>query len=244
MTENGFDAIWSHVAHFSRHQASLVLLASFQTFTCGMWLLLPIFTHYTPTFQCDAELLCQTQNCSTTDRHPDCTTKVLSNENDQTQVEESVGIKCTEFIFEFNGTNSINDGQMSTLVSSFSLVCDLAWVAPFMISIKGVGGLLGSFLGSICSDAYGRRLTMLIGSVFQTLLALSMSSMPNWWSYAVCDCLIYALSQALYLAGMVYVCEILGPSKRHLTMVCSILFSAGYVSCPYSLGVCLSGITW
>ena len=223
MTENRFDTVWSLVPHVSRYQVGIVLLASFNMFTCAMWLVLPIFTHYTPPFECDVDLLCRSGNCSFSPED------LLQHDQRQCTLTDSNGVRCTEFLFDFNGTGSIDDTQMSTLVSSFSLVCDLAWVAPFMISIKGAVGLVGTFLGSICSDAYGRRVALLGGSVLQTLFAVSMSSMPNWWSYAICDCLIYASSQGLYLAATVYVCEILGPSKRHLAMVSAVVYSSGFV---------------
>ena len=208
MVENGFDIVWSHVPHVSYYQIGLTVFVSFTMFISGLWLVLPVFTHYTPAFTCQgSELGDFDQQCHST-----------NNES-----------KCTEFAFSFNGTGSINDDNMLTLVSSFSLVCDLAWVAPFMISIKGAVGLVGALLGSFCSDAYGRRVMLLAGCFLQTLFAVSMSTMPNWWSYAICDCFVYGIGQALYLTATVYVCEILGPSKRHLAMISSIMFSLGYV---------------
>ena len=72
---------------------------------------------------------------------------------------------CTEFDYNFNGSESRNDEIMSSLVSDYHLVCDLAWTVPFSIAIKTVTILIGNTVGSIISDKFGRRVAMILSSI-------------------------------------------------------------------------------
>ena len=56
--------------------------------------------------------------------------------------------QCDSFEYNFNGVGSINDLEMTSLVSDFNLVCERAWIVPFMISIKAVFGFIGCFIGN------------------------------------------------------------------------------------------------
>ena len=56
-------------------------------------------------------------------------------------------LKCDNFEYDFIGVGSIDDRKMTSLVSDFDLVCDRAWIVPFMISIKAVFGFLGCLIG-------------------------------------------------------------------------------------------------
>ena len=169
-----------------------------------MWLIYPIFAMYIPHFTCRASGL---ETCFV---------------NNQTA--------CTEFDYSFNGTESRNDGLMSSLVSDTDLVCDMAWTVPFGIAIKTITILLGNAIGSFVSDKYGRRLAMVISSVGIVICAFPLPYTNSWYGFVILHMFLHGFVQIGYLTCCVYVFEMLGPSKRHLAIMTSIMFSLGYGS--------------
>ena len=69
---------------------------------------------------------------------------------------------------------------------------------------------------------------MLLCAVGQSLFAFPLAFMPNWWSFLIIDMFLHGVIQIGYLAASVYVCEILGPTKRQWAVISSILFAVGY----------------
>lgn len=151
-------------------------------------------------------------------------------ESEATVIFDSIDdkIECTSFSYNFTGVESRNDNAMTSLVSEFDLVCDRGWIVPFIISIKAVTGFVGCAIGSPMSDKYGRRVAMLVCAIGQALFAFPMAFMPNWWSFLIIDMIRHGIIQIGYLAASVYVCEVLGPSKRHWAVISSIIFAVGY----------------
>ena len=124
-------------------------------------------------------------------------------------------VKCESFEYSFGNVGSIDDSQMTSLVSDFNLVCEKTWIAPFIVSIRCVSGMIFSPIGSYLGDKYGRKPAMIFSGIFQTALSLPLPFMPNWWSFMILDTLLQGVITVGYMAASVYLVEILGPS-----MVC------------------------
>lgn len=125
-------------------------------------------------------------------------------------------VECKSFKYNFGGVGSIDDSQMSSLVSDFNLVCETAWIAPFVVSIRCVSGMIFSPIGSYLGDKYGRKPAMIFSAIFQTALSLPLPFMPNWWAFMILDTLLQGVISVGYMAASVYLVEILGPSKARL----------------------------
>ena len=122
-------------------------------------------------------------------------------------------VKCKSFKYNFGDVGSVNDRRMSSLVSDFNLVCEAAWIAPFIVSIRCVSGMIFSPIGSYLGDTYGRKPAMIFSGILQTALSLPLPFMPNWWSFMILDTLLQGVITVGYMAASVYLVEILGPSK-------------------------------
>ena len=203
-----FDDVWEYVPHFSLYQFGITIFASMYAFIAGMWLIYPIFAMYIPRFTCRENGL---ETCYAGD-----------NSNNQTA--------CTAFDYSFNGTESRNDELMSSLVSDADMVCDMAWAVPFGIAIKSVTILLGNGVGSFISDNYGRRLAMLISSLGIVIFSYPLPYTNTWYGFVILHMFLHGFVQVGYLTCCVYVFEMMGPSKRHLAIMTSIMFSLGYGS--------------
>ncbi|XP_048583116.1 organic cation transporter protein isoform X2 [Nematostella vectensis] len=112
---------------------------------------------------------------------------------------------CTRYSF---------DGPFTSTVSEWDLICDRAHLGATSQAMFLVGMLVGSLLSGIMSDAFGRRLCMLI-SCFIMIVCSAASSFA--------DCLsLFALLRfgvgfsvtGLMLTQYVYVLELVGPTKR------------------------------
>ena len=125
-------------------------------------------------------------------------------------------VTCESFKYSFGEVGSFDDSQMTSFVSDLNLVCDKAWIAPFIVSIRCVSGMIFSPIGSYLSDKYGRKPAMIFSALLQTGLSLPMAFMPTWWSFMILDTLLQGVITVGFTAASVYLVEILGPSKACL----------------------------
>ena len=125
-------------------------------------------------------------------------------------------VSCDSFKYSFGDVGSIDDGRMTSLVSDFNLVCEKAWIAPFIVSIRCVSGMIFSPIGSYLGDKFGRKPAMIFSGILQTALSLPLPFMSNWWSFMILDTLLQGVITVGYMAASVYLVEILGPSKACL----------------------------
>ena len=60
--------------------------------------------------------------------------------------------------YNYNITlGSINDEGFRSMVTDMGLICDKAWIVPFVWSLFSIGNALGSLFGGPISDRLGRR---------------------------------------------------------------------------------------
>ena len=119
---------------------------------------------------------------------------------------------------------------MTSVVSDMNLVCDQGWIEPTTISMYSIGVVIGNIVATPISDTYGRRPTFIISSVGTVLFGIPQAFAPNWWSLMLFSLIQHGFLQMGYLAASVYVIEVLGPTKRHLALIVSLMFALGYAS--------------
>lgn len=139
-------------------------------------------------------------------------------------------VTCSKFNYDFGSSGSRNDSELTSVVSDMDLVCDQAWTVPFTISMYSIAVIIGNMIGTPISDRYGRRPAFIIAAVGTVVFGVPQAFAPNWWSLMAFSMVQHGFMQIGYLAVSVYVVEVLGPTKRHLALIVSLMFAVGYAS--------------
>ncbi|TGZ72478.1 hypothetical protein CRM22_002066 [Opisthorchis felineus] len=71
------------------------------------------------------------------------------------------------------------DQYPSSVIESFDLVCDRAWLEPFSTTMFMIGMLLGFYLGGWAGDRFGRRPTIIFWYTLGTTTGFLASFSPN-----------------------------------------------------------------
>ncbi|CAD5112005.1 DgyrCDS1256 [Dimorphilus gyrociliatus] len=117
-----------------------------------------------------------------------------------------------------NGTNSSQqfDEKTSTIVATWQLVCDKAWVPDTINTIQMIGFFLGAAIFGQLSDATGRRHTYFFGNLVLVLPCLVSAFVPNWYYYAACRLFSGIGFGGLQVISSVYPLEIVSKKYRSL----------------------------
>ena len=129
--------------------------------------------------------------------------------------------ECTSYKYNIT-LGSLNDEKFQSIVTDMGLICDKAWIVPFVWSLFSIGNAVGSLLGGPISDRLGRR-----RAIFYTNLCVIFGGFcavfcTTWQLFAVCWLIIWTASAACYLTGSVYVIELLGDQSREWAMSVSL----------------------
>lgn len=106
-------------------------------------------------------------------------------ENDTESVNISERVTCTTG----NQTTCSKfhfDTEMRTIVTEWSLVCDLAWVPATVVTIQVGFQLFGNFFAGQLADALGRKIPFFSSIILLILSNLACYFSVSWVMFAVC----------------------------------------------------------
>ncbi|XP_072932788.1 organic cation transporter-like protein [Epargyreus clarus] len=135
----------------------------------------------------------------------------------------------------FNATNycpcKYPEYDTSTIVSSvtstWNLICDRNQLASLAQSMLQVGILAGSLFYGHVSDRYGRKIAVLLSLLSEVVFVAISAVVPEFWIFMVCRFLIGTAVGGTMLCCYVMIIEISGKSFRP--------YLPGLIELPYSI---------
>lgn len=229
-TQKDFDQIFNTIGDFEKYQWYLYFVLGWTAFTGGINSVGSVFIQYIPDFHCNVgaslELLpivederCPQQNNDTIS-YSQCT---QYNPN-----QDNVIVQCVNDTQKYYYDE--DDSLANSLIKEFDLVCDPRKYFDTIISMLFfLGFLLGGPISGYISDNYGRKKTIIIGTFGNAVFNLSSSGSSNWWTYAIFRFLVGMFGNIAYVAGFVYIIEVIGPKHRAtLGIFVQGIFAVGY----------------
>ncbi|EDO41936.1 predicted protein [Nematostella vectensis] len=119
---------------------------------------------------------------------------------------------CTEYVFK---------GPLKTTVAEWNLICDRAYLGATLQSCYFVGMLIGSLVGGVLSDLFGRKKCIFFFSAFLTVFGGASSFVHHPVAFAVLRVFVGISLTSVMLTQFVYVMEIVGP--RYRTMASNVM---------------------
>ncbi|XP_049869847.1 solute carrier family 22 member 16-like isoform X1 [Pectinophora gossypiella] len=111
-----------------------------------------------------------------------------------------------------------------SVVSSYGLVCEKAWMNNFINTVMILGVLIGSLLYGWVSDRHGRRNAFRLSTFFSINFMFVILFSPNIWTFTVFRAIIGTTSGGILVISIVYIMEVIG-SKYRESAVCWIISS-------------------
>ncbi|XP_074648597.1 solute carrier family 22 member 15-like isoform X2 [Tubulanus polymorphus] len=115
-----------------------------------------------------------------------------------------LGKPCANFTF---------DGQYTSTVTEWTLICDRAFISKSITSIFFVGVLIGAVLGGQLSDLFGRKMTLLVVWAVAMIGQTCSGFIPNWPGYAAVR-FVTGTAAGIVAVTTVLMSEYLGPKWR------------------------------
>ncbi|KAF9412175.1 hypothetical protein HW555_009248 [Spodoptera exigua] len=127
-----------------------------------------------------------------------------------------------------NGWRFSTEQYQDTLVTDFSLVCDLDWLPRICNTLFWVGSIFGNLFFGWMSDRYGRRPTILLMVFLEVPLAIASSFATSFWTYVGLRVAGGLFFPALYQLPFILALELMPPGQRnHTGIVVGMLFASG-----------------
>ncbi|XP_078714024.1 solute carrier family 22 member 3-like [Lampetra fluviatilis] len=117
-----------------------------------------------------------------------------------------------------------------TLVSEFDLVCENAWLLDLSQALLNVGLLVGAILMGYVSDRYGRRWSLMVSIVMQTIFGVLVAFAPNYAAFVCMRTLQGIFNMGSWTTVFVIATEFGGSGQRRVVhMVLQMFFSFGVI---------------
>ncbi|CAG5125137.1 unnamed protein product, partial [Candidula unifasciata] len=156
--------ILSETGGFGRFQLFVVLGVGLTRFTIGWSILQMTYVGTVPDWHCLGPNFTQPQNGSL----QACSVNSLG---------ISSGVKCDSYRFVSSSL---------TIINEWTLICDLSWVKPAVVSIQMAGLLLGALLAGQLGDSIGRKKTLYAFVLEHAVLNFITAFSVSWQMFAVC----------------------------------------------------------
>lgn len=128
---------------------------------------------------------------------------------------------CEKWTFK---DSYISDGiDVASIVSEWDLVCDRAYLLSTAEAAFLGGVALGGLVSGMLSDRYGRRTTLAIAAVIQTVIGITISFIPWFVGYVLLRTILGFVSVSVVFSGFVLSLEVVGGVWRTVSGV-SFLF--------------------
>ncbi|XP_010694556.2 organic cation/carnitine transporter 1 [Beta vulgaris subsp. vulgaris] len=126
------------------------------------------------------------------------------------------------------------DGQKSTILSEWGLICHHKFLAALPASCFFLGSLIGSAIyGHLADSVLGRKKTLILACILTSITALLTSIAPNIWAYATFRFLNGLTRSGIGICCLVLATEIVGREKRgQVGQYGFFFFSSGFLSLP------------
>lgn len=116
--------------------------------------------------------------------------------------------KCTHWTFQ---NSYMRDGvDIATIISEWNLVCDRSTLLSTAEAAFLAGVALGGLVSGVLSDRYGRRTTLAMAAIVQTLIGTSIAFVPWFIAYVILRALLGFVSVSVVFSGFVLSLEIVG----------------------------------
>ncbi|XP_046616201.1 uncharacterized protein LOC124303246 [Neodiprion virginianus] len=129
-------------------------------------------------------------------------------------------VTCDSFVYD-------KDQYGVTVTTKWDLVCDNAWLKTASESLFMLGVMVGVLTFSTLSDRYGRRTTLIWGSIVQLISGLLIAVAPNFTVYVIGRTVVATTTTGVYLTTYIAAIETVGPKKKLLTGISGIFFIIG-----------------
>lgn len=116
--------------------------------------------------------------------------------------------QCTKWTFK---DSYMREGvDIATIISEWNLICDRESLLSAAESAFLAGVALGGLVSGVLSDRYGRRTTLAIAAVIQTVIGTTIAFIPWFIGYVVLRALLGFVSVSVVFSGFVLSLEVVG----------------------------------
>ncbi|XP_046487153.2 organic cation transporter protein-like [Neodiprion pinetum] len=129
-------------------------------------------------------------------------------------------VKCASFAYD--------DSQYGTTATTeWNLICDDAWLKTTSESLFMLGVMMGVLTLGALSDKYGRKRTLIWGSVLQLISGLLVAASPNVTMFVIFRMIVATTSTGLYVVAYVAAIEMVYRNKKIPTATSTFFFMGG-----------------
>ncbi|XP_075985542.1 organic cation transporter 1-like [Anticarsia gemmatalis] len=127
-----------------------------------------------------------------------------------------------------NGWKFSKEQYKRTLVTDYSLVCDMDWLPRLSNTLFWVGSIFGNLFFGWMSDRYGRRPTIIVMIILEVPLPIAAAFITSYWTYVGLFVVSGLFFPALYQQPFILALELMPPGQRNYTgIVVGMLFATG-----------------
>lgn len=252
------ERIFDELGHFKRFQACLYFAAVFQAVACGIHYLASVFLVETPNFVCSTPdnitdiLYGNVTALSIEEILPEFKAGkkplvVRTDQGEQWELgrcQRALRIDPMDFTYEFYGNRSVkacdsfiydHSEIQSSIVTDWDLVCEREWLAKLCQPTFMLGVLIGALVFGDIADRVGRVKIMMLTSLCQFGLGVSVAFSANYYLFVVLRFLLAMVSSGYLVVVFVYVTEFTGIKVRTWTSM--------HVHAAFAVGIMVVALT-
>nr|CAB3266159.1 solute carrier family 22 member 5-like [Phallusia mammillata] len=223
---------------FGRYQKRLCIILFVGALPSAFVTFQFLITHHQPSYYCNYGAFAFESNNETSSQEVTGASEVVASKSGNDTDSDRCHTTTTHQDVKGHTHNQTAEGCVfysthTSVVTEYDLVCQKAWVKPFLVAIFMVGMMLGGQCGGTLSDKFGRWKILFLASLWQlaaTFLSSFAWNVPSYgFSIFLCGLPCAVTAQASTLIGS----EFVSASKRGFTYFCIAAgFSVGYMVLP------------
>ncbi|XP_061562923.1 solute carrier family 22 member 16 [Cololabis saira] len=252
------ERIFDELGHFKRYQACLYFAAVFQAIACGIHYLASVFLVETPNFVCSVpgnitDVLYGNITPSSLEEilpvmsgsGPLVVRTAAGEQWELSRCSCALRIGPQDFTYDFTGNKTVKEcfGKYvydhsevhQSIVTDWDLVCDREWLAKLCQPTFMLGVLIGALVFGDIADRVGRVRILMITSLCQFGLGVSVAFSGNYYFFVVLRFLLAMVSSGYLVVVFVYVTEFTGSKVRTWTSM--------HVHAAFAVGIMVVALT-